>query len=68
MREYRVNFGNGTVHYPSGLGVSEFESCISFIEEYGDGHTFLEQRDFDTGDWYASKRVKGSFRHTVQRR
>lgn len=45
--DYRVNFGNGTVHYAGSL----FE-CLRFIYSHGDAATFLEQRDPDTGDWH----------------
>ena len=43
---YRVNFGNGQVHYAGSLA-----ACERFIRDHGDGFTFLERYEPETGDW-----------------
>lgn len=45
--EWRVNFGQGQVHY-----AGDRAACERFIVEDGDAGLFLERRDFETGDWY----------------
>ena len=43
---YRVNFGNGQVHY-----AGDRESCVRYIATFGCG--FLEFKDAETGDWFS---------------
>lgn len=47
MFSYRVNFGNGQVHY-----AGDRVKCLRFVEQWGDGSTFLQRRDFETGEWF----------------
>lgn len=47
MHEFRVNFGNGQVHYEKSRA-----ACERFISAYGDGWTFLQRRDAETGEWF----------------
>ena len=47
---YRVNFGNGQVHYP---GATKRE-CFAFIAAHCDGFAFVEWCDPDTGEWFAT--------------
>jgi hypothetical protein len=45
--KYRVNFGNGQVHYPGNK-----RACLQYIAQYGDGWSFVEWQDPETGDWF----------------
>lgn len=45
--KYRVNFGNGQVHYAGNK-----RECQRFRAAYGDGYTFIEWQDPDTLDWF----------------
>jgi hypothetical protein len=46
---YRVNFGNGQVHYPGNRS-----ACWRFVAAHGDGFTFIEWQDPDTAEWFAA--------------
>ena len=45
MQEYRVNFGNGQVHYAGSR-----EACERFIRDHGGAYSFLQKRN-ENGDW-----------------
>ena len=45
--KYRVNFGNGQVHY-----AGDKSACFRFRALYGDGYTFIEWQDPQTGEWF----------------
>jgi hypothetical protein len=47
---YRVNFGNGQVHYAGSRA-----ECERFARDYGDGFTFVQWQDIQTGDWFKAK-------------
>jgi hypothetical protein len=50
---YRVNFGNGQVHYP-GLtypGLTRAQ-CERYATDHGDGYAFVEGKDPDSGEWF----------------
>lgn len=49
---YRVNFGNGQVHYAG----SRLD-CISYIRRYGDRYSFVEFQDSESGDWFSINRI-----------
>lgn len=44
---YRVNFGNGQVHYAGNK-----RQCQQFRAEHGDDCAFVEWQDPDTLDWF----------------
>ncbi len=50
---YRVNFGNGQVQYCGGL-----KSCMAYVRAFGDGHSFIQFQDNETGDWFTYKGAK----------
>ncbi len=51
--KYRVNFGNGQVHYAGGR-----KECERFIAESCDGYTFLQVRE--DGEWFQVRRKKSA--------
>jgi hypothetical protein len=47
---YRVNFGNGQVHYPG-----DKRACFRYIGDPANdcgGYAFVEWQDPETGDWF----------------
>lgn len=44
---YRVNFGNGQVHYAGTRA-----ECVRFVKDHGDARTFLEWQDPETREWF----------------
>jgi hypothetical protein len=45
---YRVNFGNGQVHY-----AGDRAACVRFIKDHGDAFTFLQFRQH--GEWFKAR-------------
>lgn len=50
---YRVNFGNGQVHYAGSL-----KETLAFVRDFGDAHTFIQKRDPDTFEWHSVRIMK----------
>lgn len=50
---YRVNFGNGQVHYAGSL-----KETLAFVRNYGDAQTFIQKRDLETMEWHSVRIMK----------
>jgi hypothetical protein len=50
---FRVNFGNGQIHYAGTRA-----ACEQFIAAFGDGFAFVQFQDQQTGDWFRLTRVR----------